>query len=299
MIWFLLLLLLHLLVCAILFLLIYMRRLHISYALLPMVLLVPPVGFLLALFVHFHEGREANQISETEIEKLTVDNELYKSIDYQKTGHENSIVPIQEALLIDDEEVKRTLMLDVLNQDTSQYVPLLQKAREDSDTEVSHYAITAMVELQKEYDVELQKVSGQYYADRQNEKALNQYIVSLHNYLEIGLLEGSMLTMYRNTYLQLLEAHEKLCGAQLETAKARFDTEIALENYSAAALDADEMCKRWPLESTGYLARLQICAAISDSAGVRAVLAEIKQKHIYVNTAGREIMEFWNHETKI
>lgn len=291
--------LLHLAVCVAMFVLIHMRIVHISYVLLPVVLFVPPVGFILALSVHFRAGRKAKKLSETEMERLTVDNELYKSIDYQQSGNETSVVPVQEALLLDDAATKRALMLDVLNQNTSNYVPLLKKAREDSDTEVSHYAITAMVELQKEYDIELQQISQKYQAHPQDIEVLNEYMRSLHSYLQLGLLDGTTLAMQRNLYLQLIDAHEALCGAQLTTSKERFDIEIALKNYSAAELTANAICTAWPQASEGYMARLQLCAEISDGAGVRAVLAEIKQKHIYVNAADRETMGFWSHETEI
>ena len=46
--------------------------------------------------------------------------------------------------------------MDILNDDPSKYIELLEKARMNEDVEVVHYAITAMVELSKDYDSKLQ-----------------------------------------------------------------------------------------------------------------------------------------------
>lgn len=54
--------------------------------------------------------------------------------------------------------VRRELIMDVLNDDPEEYMDLLKQARMNEDVEVVHYAITAMVELSKEYDFCLQKM---------------------------------------------------------------------------------------------------------------------------------------------
>ena len=66
------------------------------------------------------------------------------------------IVPLQEALLINDASTRRQLIMDILYHDTGEYVDVLNRARMNDDVEVVHYATTAMVELQKDYEERLQ-----------------------------------------------------------------------------------------------------------------------------------------------
>ena len=53
--------------------------------------------------------------------------------------------------------------MNVLNDNPGEYVELLKQARMNEDVEVVHYAITAMVELSKEYDYRLQKIEKKIY----------------------------------------------------------------------------------------------------------------------------------------
>jgi len=55
--------------------------------------------------------------------------------------------------------------MNVLNDNPGEYVELLKQARMNEDVEVVHYAITAMVELSKEYDYRLQKIEKKYMND--------------------------------------------------------------------------------------------------------------------------------------
>ncbi len=57
---------------------------------------------------------------------------------------------------LNDPSRRRELIMNVLN-DNRGNMELLKQARMNEDVEVVHYAITAMVELSKEYDYRLQK----------------------------------------------------------------------------------------------------------------------------------------------
>ena len=65
-------------------------------------------------------------------------------------------------MLLNQPGVRRKLIMDVLNDDPGEYMELLKKARMNDDVEVVHYAITAMVELSKDYDYRLQQIERRY-----------------------------------------------------------------------------------------------------------------------------------------
>ena len=76
--------------------------------------------------------------------------------------NDRDVVPLEEALLLNDSSRRRELIMNVLNDNPGEYVELLKQARMNEDVEVVHYAITAMVELSKEYDYRLQKIEKIY-----------------------------------------------------------------------------------------------------------------------------------------
>ena len=114
------------------------------------------------------------------------------------------MVPLQEALLMNDASTRRELMMDILYDDVGEYVEVLKNARMNDDTEVVHYATTAMVELQKDYETKLQK-QKEAFALEEDAGLLDEYIQTLEKYVESGLLEGNMLKNRRLELCGLLE----------------------------------------------------------------------------------------------
>lgn len=96
------------------------------------------------------------------VEKLRVNEEIYKNMFPAMEENDRDVVPLEEALLLNDSSRRRELIMNVLNDNPGEYVELLKQARMNEDVEVVHYAITAMVELFKEYDYRLQKLRKIY-----------------------------------------------------------------------------------------------------------------------------------------
>ena len=91
------------------------------------------------------------------VEKLRVDDELHRSIRVEDRAGTAATVPLEEALILDTAEQRRKLILSVLTEDPVQYYDLLQQARMDDDSEVVHYASTALAQISKEADLKLQQ----------------------------------------------------------------------------------------------------------------------------------------------
>ena len=66
--------------------------------------------------------------------------------------------------------------------------------------EVVHYAITAMVELSKDYDSRLQTMERTYAAAPDDPVVLDEYCDFMENYLRQGLLEKQMELWMQLTY---------------------------------------------------------------------------------------------------
>ena len=70
--------------------------------------------------------RRDNRI-EPGVEKLRVNEEIYKNIFQAVSDTDKKIVPLEEALLINEPGVRRELIMDVLNDDPEEYMDLLNR----------------------------------------------------------------------------------------------------------------------------------------------------------------------------
>ena len=113
------------------------------------------------------------------MEPFRVDDELHRSIRVENREDAASTVPLEEALLLDSAEQRRKLILSVLTDDPVQYYDLLEQARLNDDSEVVHYAATAMAQISKQADAALQRHAARFAADPKDPAVLAEYAAAL------------------------------------------------------------------------------------------------------------------------
>ena len=143
------LILLHIICCILVWVGICTHIINVKKYLMFPVVFVPVWGVLCVLILHFQIWIQSDQRKEVGVEKMKVNEEIYKNIFQSGTEQEGNIVPLEEALIVNEPELRRELIMNVLNDNPEEYVELLKQARMNEDVEVVHYAITAMVELSK------------------------------------------------------------------------------------------------------------------------------------------------------
>ena len=132
------------------------------------------------------------------LEKLHINEEIHKSILVADDEGEDMVVPLEEALLVDSPAQKRKLILSVLTDDPAGYYDLLQQARMDNDSEVVHYASTALSQITKEADLKLQKLEQRYAAAPDDAAVLEEYCNYLESYLKDGFVQGRAAEIQRH-----------------------------------------------------------------------------------------------------
>ncbi len=176
----------HLAVCGGLWLLARARVLEVEGHFVPMMLLVPLWGPLCVLLLHTSNRLTGECSREQMLGKLRINEEIHKNILVADDEGKEAIVPLEEALLVNSPAQKRKLILSVLTDDPAGYYDLLQQARMDNDSEVVHYASTALSQITKEADLKLQKQEQRYASAPDDAAVLEKYCDYLESYLESG-----------------------------------------------------------------------------------------------------------------
>lgn len=128
--WFgLLFLVLHLALCGALWLLARSQALEVEGYFLPVALLVPVWGPLCVVLLHTSHRLTGGQLLDRTLEKLRINEEIYKNILVVENEEKDTVVPLEEALLVNSPAQKRKLILSVLTDDPAGYYDLLQQAR--------------------------------------------------------------------------------------------------------------------------------------------------------------------------
>lgn len=242
----------HLAVCGGLWLLARTRALEVEGYFVPVMLLVPLWGPLCVLLLHTSNRLTGGCLREQTLEKLRINEEIHKNILVMENEGEDTVVPLEEALLVNSPAQKRKLILSVLTDDPAGYYDLLQQARMDNDSEVVHYASTALSQITKEADLKLQKLEQRYAAALDDAAVLEEYCDYLEGYLKDGFVQGRAAEIQRHQLEQLLKKRmESLGGRRSCTLECRLaDVQLSLAEYDRAEKTLEDLTARWPQRET-------------------------------------------------
>ena len=229
--------------------------------------------------------RRDNRI-EPGVEKLHVNEEIYKNIFQAVSDTDKKIVPLEEALLINEPRVRRELIMDVLNDDPEEYMDLLKQARMNEDVEVVHYAITAMVELSKEYDFRLQKMEKLYAASPDDSEILEQYCDFMEEYLNQGILEAQMEREQRERYIRLLRQKLKV-KTTLSTCVRLFQNLMKTGDYIQAEEILGLMDQKWHRKEEFWILKIRYLAERKKGAELQQCLRQMKEEQIYLSSKSK------------
>ena len=290
------LLIIHLLLCVAVFFLIAMGMLKVRMEVMPLVIFVPLWGVVCVMLIHFQLLLAGKYSASIGVEKLRINEEIYRSFlvpDEDSKG----VAPLEDVLLLDEAKTRRKQMMELLNDNPVQYLELLRQARMNSDVEVVHYATTAMSELNKEYDLKLQKAEKNYGDNPESPERLDEYLEVLGDYLDKALAPERIQKIQRQQYAMLLQKRqnqrpELQNGVELERQLLR------LGEFEQAENVLKELEQKWPSEQQIWLLKVEYAARQKNGRQIRRILREAEEKHIYFTTQTRESLEFWQKESE-
>ena len=284
------LLLIHMLVCLVLSTLVKLGMLPVRGHMLPVMVLVPLWGPLLLVLCARGEAF-GDALEDGTLESLLLNDEIRRGMQVQVREGDAGVVPLEEALIVNDPSDRRRLMLSMLTDDPDAYLAQLQAAKLNDDVEVAHYAATAVAQISKESDLKLQQLERAFKTDPSAQN-LDAYCDYLGEYLASGLAEGRVEQIQRQQYVRLLARRcEREDGAAL---RIRYATALA----DAGELDEAEavitqLVAEVPDEQEAWMLCLRLAVMRRDGEAVQQVIDAIDNQHVYLSAENREKLAFW------
>jgi hypothetical protein len=255
------------------------------------VLLLPFWGALIVLILHFELGFKNRRDVDISTEKMFIESDFYRSMARDEKRWDKT-VPIEEALLINSAREKRTIIMDILNDNPRDYVEFLQRAGNNDDTEVVHYAVTAMVEISKENDEALQKFAAEHAAAPRDLDVLSRYCDFLWDCLSQNLMQGQVEIMNRALFSKLVQ--EKLeIQKNLEDYNRFAQNELARKNLNRAKEVIEKIKRSWPRSEEYILLNLQYLILMNKGSEIKKFINKVNNSQIFLSAKTREVLAFW------
>lgn len=263
---------------------------------IPVTLFMPGLGIILAITLCFLFNKKAKlTIDDFEVSSLIKGDaeEHYLKLNIEK---ESNIVPIEEALLINSKKIKRSQLINALKHDLSNSSTFLKKALNDNDTETSHYAAAALMELTKKLMVELQDLSVKFEANRDDIEISTSYADVIKRYIESGLLDERSKYKYKYLYIQILTNINRINPLKKEYFVERINTEIDLKEYRKAAETSDLLMNIHRDSEESYLMQLKLWYVLGDKAKFNLTIENLKNSKVKLSYQMLNKLRFWLSE---
>lgn len=285
------LLLIHALVCLVLWTLMKLGLLPVRGHMLAVMVLVPLWGPLLVVLLIARSAVFGDDLKDATLEALRINDDMHRSMLVQGREGDDGVVPLEEALIVNDPGDRRRLMLSMLTEDPDAYLAQLQAAKLNDDVEVAHYAATAVAQISKESDLKLQQLERAFKTDPSAQN-LNVYCDYLGTYLASGLAEGRVAQIQRQQYARLLARRcEREDGLAL---RVRYATALADAGEVDEAEDvAERLVADAPDEQDVWMLCLRLAVLRRDGEMVQRVIDAVDKQHVYLSAENREKLAFW------
>ncbi len=270
------------------------RRIHMNATMLPIVVFIPIWGALAVAVENFLRMRGRAGTEGQNLEAMRGDL-VEKGTMPTPEDEGGGTVPLEDALLIDNAGMKRSVMMDVLMQDTKNYIPVLNEARMNDDVEVVHYATTAMVELSKEFELKIQEYATLYSENPNRPGLLEEYKDFLQQYIYSGMVEGQMLEIHRTTYQQLLRECIQRNGKKQDYFDL-IESLFQIKEYSQIQGYLDYMDRNWPTDETLWKYHFRYYYENGNKEGVQRLIADVKKEGNFYSKDIRQIVAFWEEK---
>jgi hypothetical protein len=213
-----------------------------------------------------------------------------EAVDFEK---EINTVPLEDSLNFSDNKSKRAYLIYILKKNFASHIKGLQKAIKSQDTETSHYAASALMEIKKQFEILLAKTCEKYKNNKDDISAIQEYVSTLKKYLKSGLADkvdyNNYLEKYSVILSELLSRH--ITNEVYFVDKINCD--IELRDYKSAENFGKKFFEYFPNSEKPYLALMKFYYLSRDIKSFANVSKVLKNKKIGLTEYGESVIKFW------
>ena len=256
-------------------------------------LFLPVLGFVL-YFLPRILGRLFGQ-GKYDRESLVGRNSIKKMEEHPNMEEELNVVPVEDAMAINENREKRALLLRQLKKDISENYKALLAAEKDEDSESVHYVAATKMEVYRVLHQRWLECSRAYEQDQEDSEKFREVCEALRKLIESQVLSGREQEMYRKKYCSLMEAQVLID----ESVLLDLDYEkwmaylIELERFQAAEQLWDQRRDRLKNENS-YMKMTEFFYRRREKKKFHACIAELqKDRQIRLSAQGLERVRYW------
>lgn len=230
-------------------------------------------------------------------ELLDRENEFDKSISLlireAELKNKKELIPVEDALALNDDHIKRKVVIDALKSETYDYLGFLMSALKDEDTETSHYAATAVTDLRRKLTINLQKMEKEYRENQYDKEIAKEYTDIIKRCIESKLLDRKTENRLLCKNKEVLEILVDKYGYNEEYLDEMIRLYITLGEYDRAKFLCNNYIKNFGKSEKPYIFLLEIYYNLRDKKSFNKTIKSLIESNITLDNKNLKILEFW------
>ncbi len=212
-------------------------------------------------------------------------------------NNKRDIVPIQEALILNDNIVKRDLVINMVKDKRLNNINGLKLALQDEDTETSHYAASAIMQIKSEFENKIKEISVKYAQNNNDSELIKEYINILKDYIDSGLMEKQMEIRLKNDYSKLLAQIINLGIKEKDYYIMKINIDLDMEDYQQARYFCNLFLDKFEKLEDPYLLYMKLYYRLKDYNMLNKKMEELVELPISLSNEALNKIRFWTAMT--
>lgn len=210
---------------------------------------------------------------------------------------ERNIIPLEEAILVNEKKDLRMVMMNVVREDFSSNLSAITLALDSGDSEAAHYAASVLSDELNHFRTRVQKLWIQLQEEDAGQTdcetamlsymdgILKQRVFSDEEQRKfVGMLEAAAQSYYDKRPADFtLEWYVEVCLRTLE-----------IKMFEACSKWCGRLAKQFPEELPAYTCRLKLYFAVRDRESFFGTMEELKQSHVVIDSETLELIRIFS-----
>ncbi|MED1568636.1 hypothetical protein [Bacillus paramycoides] len=260
-----------------------------------LIIFLPLIGIILGLYL-FKPVKPAPVLQRKKEDQSTLpaeneeDENFYQTINIES---EMNIVPIQDALILNDNKTKRKLLIQSLKENSVGSTKVLEKALENEDSETSHYAATAIMEMKRKFLNSMRDLALQLEEHPDDVRVLSAYAEKMNQYLKSTLLDEGTYRQYQSILSDILEKLLEAGQGHKQYYIEKINCDLGLMDFDKAGYYSEKFLKDYPHEEMAYIMALKLHYIGKNPTQLQKVIMSLKNHPVRLSAEGLSIIRFW------
>ncbi|ERG67766.1 MAG: hypothetical protein F9K39_04250 [Exiguobacterium chiriqhucha] len=259
-----------------------------------------PMAFTLIALPFFSWGiiyyLQRSKHDATELPDWLLRKEAYEdvSLSLPDKSSETNMISLQDALILNTNQIKRKTLMNILKNDFLQQAPMLAAALKSEDNETSHYAATALQQAKTHLSKQLRHLERELEERPEDPQVIKSYLQILKQIMDMEFLDRRTQMKYAYTYLHALANLIDVDGrAETIYHVERIQMALSLGEYEHALQASDLFLHQHPTNETAYFEAMAVHYAMKNVKRVHEMIHLLRSSEVRLSPDGLNQLRFW------